>query len=152
MAIEFVTRVVAALRTLNIPYMVVGSFSSNSYGNRRSTKDADFVIELDHQSISRLSHRSTAFTVELFLLSDDAHDQERFKRRRVRDIGDDHESFVPSPEDVVVAKLRRAKGGKRSKHIADAKGIVDVQAGQLDEPYLRHWCDIHRTRDLWTAC
>ena len=35
--------------------MVVGSMSSNIYGIPRSTKDADFVIELGNQSISRLT-------------------------------------------------------------------------------------------------
>jgi hypothetical protein len=47
--------VVDALDKLQIPYMVVGSFSSNVYGKPRSTKDADFVIQLDDKSISTLA-------------------------------------------------------------------------------------------------
>ncbi len=45
--------VVALLDVLNgagIPYMMVGSFSSNAYGEPRSTKDADFVVQLDANS------------------------------------------------------------------------------------------------------
>ena len=39
--------VVALLDILNregVPYMIVGSFSSNRYGVPRSTHDADFVL------------------------------------------------------------------------------------------------------------
>lgn len=38
-----------ALNGLNIPYMVVGSLSSNYYAIPRSTRDADFVIETDEK-------------------------------------------------------------------------------------------------------
>jgi len=30
-----------------VPYMLVGSFSSNAYGEARATKGADFVVDLD---------------------------------------------------------------------------------------------------------
>ena len=45
--IEDVTlRVVDASNACGSPYMLVGSFSSNLYGIPRSTKDADFVLQL----------------------------------------------------------------------------------------------------------
>jgi hypothetical protein len=95
--------VVDALEELGIPYMVVGSFSSNVYGVPRSTHDVDFVIQLGNQSIQALADRLGAsfrldppmsfetvtmttrhilrvvgipFRIELFHLSDDPHDQE----------------------------------------------------------------------------
>ena len=39
--------VAEALESCDIPYMLVGSYSSNFYGVDRSTQDADFVIELE---------------------------------------------------------------------------------------------------------
>ena len=39
-------RVVDALNSGKIPFMLVGGFSSNYYGVPRSTKDADFVVQL----------------------------------------------------------------------------------------------------------
>jgi hypothetical protein len=107
-AVECVHRVVDALDALAIPFMVVGSFSSNVYGMPRSTHDADFVVQLGDRSIAelatalghdfmldpqlafesvtatiayRLSNRHSPFTVELFALSNDPHDQARFSRR-----------------------------------------------------------------------
>ena len=44
--LEVVIAVVKALESVRIPYMIVGSFSSNAYGIPRSTKDADFVVQL----------------------------------------------------------------------------------------------------------
>jgi hypothetical protein len=49
--------VIEALEASSIPYMLVGSFSSNVYGVERSTQDADFVIELIDQTIGELARR-----------------------------------------------------------------------------------------------
>src|SRR5690242_2176189 len=99
---EATLAVIDALEALSIPYMVVGSLSSNVYGVPRSTQDADFVIQLGSESLSRLAdYLGTAFrldpqmtfetatltrrhvlkvigipfTIELFHLGDDPHDQ-----------------------------------------------------------------------------
>ena len=41
-----VLAVIDSLEAEQIPYMLVGSFSSNFYGIPRSTEDGDLVIEL----------------------------------------------------------------------------------------------------------
>ena len=103
-------RVVEVLNAHDVPYMLVGSLSTNFHSIARSTKDADIVIQsslsgtarllaknleflaLDPQygfesvtATRKLILRSTLgdpFIVELFSLSDDPHDQSRFARRR----------------------------------------------------------------------
>jgi hypothetical protein len=54
---EAVLHVVAALESCSIPYIVVGSYSTNAYGIPRSAQDADFVIELGETSIGELARR-----------------------------------------------------------------------------------------------
>ena len=49
--------VVDALEDLAVSYMLGGSISSSYYGIPRSTKDADFVIELGSQSIGAVAMR-----------------------------------------------------------------------------------------------
>jgi hypothetical protein len=93
-------RVADALDACGIPYFLAGSFSSNYYGIPRSTKDADFVVQVqgtlpesfylrlapelqaDPQLSfetntgtyrQRLQNTQSSFQVELFFLS--AHDQ-----------------------------------------------------------------------------
>jgi hypothetical protein len=171
---DIVLKLISALNQVAIPYMVVGSFSSNIHGIERNTKDADLVLQLDAKSINPLvvalgpdfsfdpqlsfetvtmtyryivSHRDPHFKIELFLLSDDAHDMERFKRRLTGIIAG-QKVQVASAEDVVITKLRWSKQGRRAKDVDDVRGVLGVQQGRLDMPYIRHWCDHHGTRQL----
>ncbi|MBM3848350.1 MAG: hypothetical protein FJ405_18955 [Verrucomicrobia bacterium] len=43
---SLMVRVADALTASGVAYLLAGSFSSNYYGIPRSTKDADFVVEL----------------------------------------------------------------------------------------------------------
>lgn len=174
-AVECVNAFVAALDRAGIPFMVVGSFSSNVYGIPRSTKDADFVIEAGGEAISllakevakdfaldpqssfetvtgttayRFTHRVSAFVIEVFLLSADPHDVTRFARR-VSGMLEGYSVRVPTAEDVVVTKLRWSRQGNRQKDIDDVRGILAVQANQLDLQYIRQWTERHGTRALF---
>jgi len=90
-----------------------------------------------------LKYRGSPFGVELFLLSNDPHDQERFSRRReVYLLG--RKFWFPSPEDVIVTKLRWA----RSKDKDDVRNVISVQRGKLDWPYIEKWCKQHGTLAL----
>jgi hypothetical protein len=172
---EIVLRVLTALEQLGIPYMLVGSYSSNAFGVARSTQDADFVIELGNQSATALfqalapdlqfdpqmrletvtmtgryvgRHPGSGFKVELFLLSDEPHDQERFRRRQRRAFLTGS-AYLPSPEDVVIQKLKWFQRSRRAKDVDDARNVLAVQAGRLDLDYIRRWCDRHATRSLF---
>lgn len=171
---EATTAVIAALDAAGIPYMLVGSFASNFYGVPRATEDADLVVELGTRPISefvdhlglgfRLEPQmyfelitgttrhvvevaAIPFTLELFRLSDDPHDQERFgRRRRVRLF--DREIFLPTVEDVVITKLRWFLGGQRPKDRQDARDVIAVQGERMAWDYVYSWCDQHGTREL----
>jgi hypothetical protein len=174
-AVELVERVIRALESHEVPYMAVGSFSSNVYGKPRSTKAADFVIQLGDKNIAliaqtlgpefqlepqmsfetitsttryRIVHPRSRFLVELFLLSSDPHDQERFGRRVFGDLGG-FSGSVASAEDVVITKLRWSRHEGRSKDLEDVQYVLKYQAGRLDLPHIRRWCDQHGTRDLF---
>ena len=170
---QIMAKVVDALDRCNVPYMVVGSFSSNMYGVERATLDADLVLQL-HPPIEKLiqelgpdfsvdrqsgfetvtmtqrliaSHRNPLFKIELFFLSDDPHDIQRFERRILGTIGD-RNLFVASAEDVVITKLRWSKQGRRAKDIDDVRNVLAVQHGKLDMDYVRQWCQQHGTLEL----
>jgi hypothetical protein len=161
-------RVIDGLNAAGIPHALVGSFSSSYYGVPRSTLDADFVVEFGGGSLEellrrlgpdfaaepqvtfetmtgtvkyQLHFRGSPFRVELFSLSSDPHDQERWRRRKpVLFCG--RQTFLPTPEDVVVMKLRWA----RSRDLEDVRGVIGVQGDALDWPYIENWCDRHGTR------
>jgi len=170
-------RVIAAFEKLGVDYLLVGSFSSNFYGIPRSTKDADFVAVMSGNEITslerelspdfafdpqpsfetvtgtfreKLSALSFPFEIEIFHLSRDEHDQARFQRRRkVFDelIGCD--VWLPSPEDVIIVKLRWAAIGKRGKDADDVRDVIAVQGDEeLDWDYIHKWTARHGTREL----
>ena len=51
-SLDATVAVIDALEQLNIPYILVGSLSTNYYGIPRSTQDADFVVELGDHSVA----------------------------------------------------------------------------------------------------
>lgn len=167
------TAVVEGLELCGIDYMVVGAFSANVYGIPRATHDADIVVvvqpgqlrqlvnhlgadfSLDPQiqiegltgsSRNVMTHRPSGFQIELFRLNHrDEHHIERFQRRRriaVPELGRD--AWLPSPEDVVIQKLR----WKRRKDLDDVVNILAVSGSLLDWDYLTSWTRRHGTDEL----
>lgn len=158
------------LESLNqhaVPYMLVGSFSSNAYGEPRSTKDADFGVQFSPLTraavIDALSGEfiiddpitfetitwhtrqilkvpSIPFEIELFDLSDEPFDRSRFERKVKTSIGG-HEVWLPTAEDVIVQKLRWASLGNRGKDLLDALGVAKVRRDKLDRDYIDFWCE-----------
>lgn len=172
---DLVLQLIDALDRAAVPHMLVGSYSSNYYGRPRSTKDADFVLEISNEQLLRVAselggdfqvdrqmsfetitftsryiihHPLSAFKIELFLLSSDAHDQARFARRRQVEF-EGRLAWLPSAEDVVITKLRWSKGGKRAKDVEDVNKILAVRGASLDHGYIRQWADVHGTRELF---
>jgi len=169
---EVIARLIDALETLEIPYMIVGAYSSNAYGIARITNDVDFVVSLEQRGLTNLishlgeefslnrqmqletftlttrnviTHRPSKFEMELFCVGDDPFDQQRFQRRCRRKINEfDREAWLPTAEDVVIQKLR----WQRRKDIEDAKNVLAVQMKHLDWDYLERWTAVHGTRDL----
>ena len=171
---SIVVQIVDALEAATIPYMLVGSFSSNLYGIPRSTKDADFVVQLGHVPLSDviarlnpefilepqmsfetitgtyryiLRHSESAFTVEFFLLSDQPHDRERFTRKHRKMLAG-RQPYLPTAEDVIITKLFWSRQGKRTKDVEDVQSVIAVQQKNLDWDYIHRWCDTHSTREL----
>jgi len=172
---QAVCSVVDTLDILGVSYMLVGALSVSFYGIARSTKDADVVVamgsysatdlvrplkdqgfQLDPQTrfetITGTTHHiihidESPFTVELFDLSQDPHDQERFRRRRsVTLLG--RTVWLPTVEDVIITKLRWALIGGRSKDRDDVRNVIAVQEGNIDWDEVHRWCREHGTRAL----
>jgi hypothetical protein len=170
--------VAALLDLLNkeeVPYMLVGSFSSNRYGVPRATHDADFVVGVKGVALANylsvlpegflldpqgsfemvtatnrqiIEIPSLPFTIELFELSSDEHDQLRFSRRRKLTLLG-RQAYFPTAEDVIIQKLRWSRGAKRAKDFSDVVAVMQVQGpNALDWAYIEEWCGKHETLDL----
>lgn len=167
-AVQIASRVIAALNAANIPHVLVGAFARNYYAEPRSTKDADVVVSVAANGLNQfikilgpdirmdeqlafetntgtlknvLVHQDSGFTVELFYLSNDAHDQERFKRKHATTY-EGQPTFVLTAEDYIVTKLR----WPRSKDFDDTRDVIAMQGDALNWNYIHHWADIHGSR------
>lgn len=171
---EVVGSVIDALERLGIVYMVAGSFASNFHGVPRMTQDADVVVELDEAGIPALLrelqaefyvseaaareavrlrrlfnaiHLATGFKVDLVVKKDRAFSDTELARRTRGTLAGRRVSFA-SAEDVILSKLEWSRGSGSDRQLADALGIIQIQATSLDWPYLEKWADVLGVRDL----
>ncbi|HSW45488.1 MAG TPA: DUF6036 family nucleotidyltransferase [Phycisphaerae bacterium] len=171
---QILIAVLDALQARHVPYMLTGSLTTNFYGIPRSTMDVDLVVSIAAESIRdllgflpsnfRLDPQVSFETVtgttryvlevedhdykaELFLLSEEPHDSSRFARRRQTMLVG-RQVFVPTPEDVVISKLRWCLRARRPKDLEDVRNVLAVQRDRLDYEYINRWCAEHGTLEL----
>lgn len=166
--------VIRACEAEALDYMVTGAFAFGFYGIPRSTKDVDLVISMGASDaisriISRLepevefgtqvqfdtltwgrrhvgrSRANPPLQVELFELFDDPFVRQQFARRRQLFSNQLNQvTWLPTPEDVIVQKLRWG----RNKDLDDARDVLAVQGPEtLDMPYIENWCTMHGTTE-----
>jgi hypothetical protein len=71
----------------------------------------------------------------------------RFRRRQPADLLGTP-GFVPTAEDLILAKLEWAAESGSDRQLSDAAGIVAI-AGELDGSYVERWADILGVGDAW---
>lgn len=174
---QLLTRVVAALETLGIPYMLTGSVASSLYGKPRGTHHVDIVVRLPLGRIKGLSAAfpppeyyvsedairsaletdsmfnvvevGTGLKADFWLLWDDAYSQAAFARRNRVDAAG-VEAWVCSPEDTILSKLRWAvESGGSTKQFGGVLAVYEVQGGALDRHYIESWVDRLGVRPMW---
>jgi hypothetical protein len=169
--------VAAALRELDIPFMLTGSLVSSLQGEPRSTHDIDLVVDLSAGDVEKLlaAFASDSFylsesaireaidsrgmfnlldttggdKVDFWILTPEPFDQSRFARRRTIAIaGVDVD--LSRPEDTILAKLRWAQlSGGSQRQLHDAKSVYELNRDQLDRQYIEYWVAELKVTSLW---
>lgn len=171
---QIASLVIDACEQEKVDHMVTGAFAYSLYGIPRSTKDVDVVLSLVEGTpiervVARLSDSvafdeqiqfdtltwgkrrvgtslsEPPFKVELFELFEDPFVQAQFgRRRRLFSEQLNRTTWLPTPEDVVVQKLRWG----RNKDLDDARDVLAVQGPEtLDMAYIEDWCSQHGTTE-----
>ena len=175
---ELASKVIVACEAENLDHMLTGAFAFNYFAIPRSTTYVDFVVDATGSGkiaklIARLEpeiefrgqvqfdtltwgkrhigkpSKNSTLEVELFELFDDPFVQSQFKRRQRLALPQiSIETWIPTPEDIVVQKLRWG----RTKDLDDARDVLATEGTDtLDMPYIEDWCAIHKTTDRLTA-
>lgn len=172
----FLKDVLRRLEGTGLPYAVTGSIASSIWGIPRTTHDVDIVIVLsladtdrvvaafaDDYYVSEAAVRqaiatappmfnvldtSSGLKADFWLAKDDPFNQSMLRRRKRLELIPGQECCVGTAEDVLLHKLVWHMLTPSERQLADAAGIVSVQAGHLDVPYMRHWATLQSTTAL----
>ena len=175
---EFLRRVTAALEMTGVPYMLTGSVASSMYGVPRATNDIDIVVAPTREQLLSLVQlfqrvglavdRDTALgalrtkgqfnvidfpkglKLDLIVRKDREFSSIEFDRRETHEV-EGMCLTIATPEDVLIAKLEWGRMGESERQIADAAGILKMQAATLDLAYIERWVTLLGLHEQWAA-
>jgi hypothetical protein len=160
---------------LDILYYVTGGIASVYYGEPRSTRDLDVVLNIDIDGIDTLvaalesenfyvpgveevksgrmqtlgiTHKETISRADLVISGKDEFDLLKFERRKSIEFSTEINVYLASPEDVILNKLRWGAKSQSEKQWRDVLGVLKVRGENLDFNYLRHWAERLGLEDL----
>lgn len=166
---DFVTKVDG----LGVEYMISGSYAMSVYGEIRTTRDIDVVIELRREDVARFadafrdeyyvsddSIRSAISRRSMFNLISHHHGgkidciigkdtdlaRESF-RRRIRANIADIEVWVTTKEDLIIAKLNWARDTHSGMQIRDIANLTD---SDYDAGYVERWIEGLGLEEIWS--
>jgi len=177
--LDLLAYVAGTLEDLRIPYMLVGSYASGTYGEPRMTRDIDMVVQLDPAQVEGLCarfdarefyirpeaarqavvrggqfnilHPSSGNKVDLIAARQDAWGRTQMARRqRIRALPD-QDIWVARPEDIILSKMLYYKEGGSEKHLRDIVGILKIAAEDIDRDDVSHWAAELDVTDVWHA-
>jgi hypothetical protein len=165
----FLQTIASLLDTCGITYMLTGSLVSSYYGDPRTTRDLDLVVNATEPPDERVRafvdlcegegfyvateaalgpwsegrrqfniiSAKTGWKADIMWVQQRPFSREEFARRQTIDLLGINVP-VPTPEDIVLAKLEWG-ATKESRQFADAVSVLSVYGDRLDFEYLSRW-------------
>ena len=170
--IEMLRDFVERVNALQIEYMVTGSFAMSAYGEIRTTRDIDIVVQIDERNVqplteafgenyylSDISIRRAIARRSMFNIVDNEHGakidcivqkdndfaRESFGRRRMAKVSG-VEFWTTTKEDLIVAKLNWARDSHSEMQIRD---IANLTATEYDSEYVETWITSLGLKAIW---
>lgn len=176
---ELLRYVTEAFEAAGVPYLITGSVASAAYGDPRLTNDIDLVADLrpaqvpalkarfpeedfyfDEQMVLQsirtgimfnIIHPASGLKVDVVPLPPTEFARAEFARRRRERVGDHHEAWFATPEDVIISKMDFYRMGQSEKHIRDILGILMSSAQPVDRGYIHTWAARLGLSEIWEA-
>ena len=155
--------------------MLTGSIASSWYGEPRATQDLDVIVDPSSAALDRLvdglqadgwyvdrdaavaalldrtqfnAIGPDAFKVDLIVRRDRPFSAAEFDRRQPADVLGTP-TFLPTVEDMVIAKLEWAQATDSDRQLRDVRGMVAVAGSDLDRTYLNGWVQHLGLEGMW---
>jgi hypothetical protein len=117
---------------------LAAGFGPDYYVSEAALRDA-----LRRRSSFNIINTTTGFKVDVFARHDAGFEESAMRRRIAVEFPDapGKPLFLHTAEDVILFKLRWYRLGNESarQQWTDVLGVLQVQAGRLDQAYLDHW-------------
>jgi hypothetical protein len=167
-----------AFEQLGIRYAIAGSVASMAYGEPRSTRDIDLVVDLRPKDVPRLRqafpapdfyldeaqardvarngglfniiHPHSGFKLDMYVPVDDAEERQ-LDRARVLPALPDRVAFFCAPEDLILKKLQYCSMGGSDKHLRDIAAMLQISPEQIDRDYVGREAAALGLSELWNA-
>lgn len=170
--IETLRDFVERAERLDIEYMVTGSFAMSAYGEIRSTRDIDIVVQLrENQAASLVNSFTEDFYVsetsvrraivqrsmfnmikqpfgekiDCIVQKETEFARTSFANRRLA-IVSDVEFWTTTKEDLIIAKLEWSRDSHSELQIRD---IANLTSSEYDSEYLEKWIDGLGLSRIW---
>jgi hypothetical protein len=164
---KLLIKVVKLLDRLEIQYVLTGGLAVTIWGIPRYTNDADLIIQLQQEDVSKLRlgleqlsafgyvdeemirdalRRNSEFNyidteggfkADMWIAKDSPFNRSCFVRRVAVDIGG-YKVWVISPEDLIISKLDWWQRGS-GKSEDDVRAVMHGQWDRLDWSYIESW-------------
>lgn len=172
------TMVVQVLEEAGVPYMLTGSVAGAYYALPRATQDVDFVIDAPPARIQAVVDGLRArglyvsqeaaeqafkargqfnaidpergWKVDLIFRKDRPFSKAEFARRKPAMLVGVSVS-LPTPEDLIVAKLEWSEMGDSELQRRDVVQLVEVGGRSLDRSYIERWVEDLGLQSAWAA-
>lgn len=176
---ELLKRAIQLLESLEIKYLIVGSFASVAYGDPRMTQDIDIVVDLKLDQVDTLCvafpedeyyvsataarqavreggqfnviHPASGMKIDFMIARRDAWGRSQLERRQRVLIMPGLSGYAGSPEDVILGKLWYYQEGGSEKHLRDIAGMMQVSGDQIDAAYIAQWAQRLGLSEVWQA-
>ena len=160
---------------VGVVYYITGGVAATAYGDPRTTRDLDVVLNMSRAEIGplvtaletagfyvpgvedvvsggmrtlQIIHQETVLQADLVMSGTEAWDVIQFERRRL-----EGGLYFISPEDIILNKLRWRWRSQSEKQWRDVMGVLKVQGERLDFEYLWEWAGkLGLSEDLERVC
>lgn len=169
---------VRELDEARIPFMLTGSMAAAVHGAGRATLDIDLVIEvseaqltsfvaslsspelyvsaeaaaeaLAHETMFNVVDVESGWKADLIVRKDRPFSKSEFARRQSVDF-EGLQLWVVSLEDLMIAKLERARLGGSARQLEDVAALLRAAVRELDVAYLEDWVGRLGLQSQWES-
>ena len=161
---EFVAAVLGSLNDAGLPYLVTGSFASIVYSEPRTTMDIDIVVHAPFEQLESFRGQmlglglyvpsidpatdmfnvidaASGWKADIIRWQDEPFEHERFSRRTRVELIPGTDAFIPTVEDMILAKLRWTEGRESAVQVRDVESMIEINGAVLDRDYLDEWAE-----------